>query len=257
MRPFMAPLLLALSVGVTSAAAQDTLNDPVRAERLRLMIEQRFGERVKEELGLTDDQAMRVRTALGGLAARRRGMEQEERRIRQALAFQLRPGVAANPDSVARLVDALTNHRVAYAQTFRDEMRELSNLFRGAEQFEPSPFLWTRIAADFEKEHGSRHSWGATLIAGLRRYAWHPGLAAAVFGILMIAGIAVFREVNVNVADRAALAEIDKAYQSLAAQNPDSYNPFVSGSSSDDANPFRSSRLRGRTDSDPLVPVRH
>jgi Spy/CpxP family protein refolding chaperone len=125
MRRFMAPLLLALSVSVTSAAAQDTLNDPVRAERLRQMIEQRFGERVKEELGLTDDQALRVRTALGGLAARRRGMEQDERRIRQALAFQLRPGVAANPDSVARLVDALTNHRVAYAQTFRDEMREL------------------------------------------------------------------------------------------------------------------------------------
>ena len=46
--------------------------------------------------------------------------------MRQALAFQLRPGVAANADSVAKLVDALTNHRVAYAQTFKDEMRELS-----------------------------------------------------------------------------------------------------------------------------------
>jgi anti-sigma factor RsiW len=139
-----------------------------------------------------------------------------------------------------------------------DEMRELTNLFRGAEQVKPSPFLWTRIAADFGKERYSWRGWGATLIAGLRRYAWNPGLAAAVFGILMIAGVAVFREVNINVADRAALAEIDKAYQSLAAQNPDSYNPFVSGSPSDfDANPFKSLRLRGRTDSDPLVPVRH
>ena len=27
---------------------------------------------------------------------------------------------------LARLVDALTSHRIAYAQTFRDEMRELS-----------------------------------------------------------------------------------------------------------------------------------
>ena len=27
---------------------------------------------------------------------------------------------------MAKLVDALTNHRVAFAQTFRDEMRELS-----------------------------------------------------------------------------------------------------------------------------------
>jgi hypothetical protein len=55
-------------------------------------------------------------------------MERDERRLRAALAGQLRPGVAANPDSVNKLVDALTNHRVAYAQTFQDEMRELSTI---------------------------------------------------------------------------------------------------------------------------------
>ena len=120
--------VIALLAGAPAIAAgqQDTLNDPVRAERLRQMVEQRFGERVREQLGLTDDQAMKVRAALGQLAIRRRGMERQERALRQALAFQLRPGVAADADSVARLVDALTSHRIAYAQTFRDEMRELS-----------------------------------------------------------------------------------------------------------------------------------
>jgi len=120
-------LVIAVLAGASSvAAAQDTLNDPVKAERLRQAVEQRFGDRLREELGLTDDQAVKVRVALGGLAVRRRGMEQDERRMRQALAFQLRPGVAANADSVAKLVDALTSHRVAYAQTFKDEMRELA-----------------------------------------------------------------------------------------------------------------------------------
>ena len=91
--------ILALGVIVAlpaAAAAQDTVADPGRAEQLRLRIEQRFGERLKEELGLTAD--------------------------------QLRPGIAANADSVARLVDALTTHRIAYAQTFKDEMRELSTI---------------------------------------------------------------------------------------------------------------------------------
>ena len=121
--------LMAVSLGVPALlSAQDTIGDPVRAARLREMVELRFGERMREELGLSDDQANRVRVALGGLAAKRRGMEQDERRLRQALAHQLRPGVAANPDSVAKLVDALTTHRVAYAQTFRDEMRELSTI---------------------------------------------------------------------------------------------------------------------------------
>ena len=119
-------MLAAVAVLTSRAAAQDTLNDPVRAERLRQQIELRFGERLREELGLSDEQSIKVRVALSGLATRRRGMEQDERRMRQALAFQLRPGVAAIADSVAKLVDALTNHRVAYAQTFKDEMRELS-----------------------------------------------------------------------------------------------------------------------------------
>ena len=139
-----------------------------------------------------------------------------------------------------------------------NEMRELSGLFREAERFEPSPFLWNRIAADFDKERSSARGWGAPIIACLRGFSWNPRLAASVFAVLMITGIAVYREVNTNIADRAALAEIDKAYQSLAAQNPDSYNPFSSGSPSDfDANPFRSMRMRGRMDSEPPMPERH
>lgn len=124
---FIGVLALVLLGGARLAQAQDTLPpDPLLAERLRRQIEQRFGERLKEELGLSDDQESRLRLSLASVAVRRRGMERDERRLRQALAAQLRPGVAANSDSVAKLVDALTNHRVAFAQTFRDEMRELS-----------------------------------------------------------------------------------------------------------------------------------
>jgi hypothetical protein len=116
-----------LAAPAAAAGAQESLPDPTRAERLR-QVEQRFGERLKEELGLTDEQASKLQVSLAGLAARRRAMEQDERRMRQALAAQLRPGVAANSDSVAKLVDALTSHRVAYAQTFKDEMRDLSTI---------------------------------------------------------------------------------------------------------------------------------
>lgn len=126
MRFITALTLVALSASSVARAQDTLLPDPVRAERLRQQVEQRFGERLKEELGLTDEQASKLRVAQATIAARRRGMEMEERRLRQALAFQLRPGVAANADSVAKLVDALTNHRVAFAQTFKDEMRELS-----------------------------------------------------------------------------------------------------------------------------------
>ncbi|MGH7561280.1 MAG: hypothetical protein ACRENB_09690 [Gemmatimonadales bacterium] len=120
-------LLTLASVAPLRAAAQDTLPpDPRQAERLRRLVEDRFAAQIREQLGLSDDQSARMRGAMATIAARRRTMELEERALRQALARQLRPGIAANPDSVTRLVDGLTEHRVAYAQTFRDEMRELS-----------------------------------------------------------------------------------------------------------------------------------
>jgi hypothetical protein len=45
-----------------------------------------------------------------------------------ALTWQLRPGVAADQDSVTRLTRALVELRVDYAKTWRDEMGELSYL---------------------------------------------------------------------------------------------------------------------------------
>ncbi|NOT07277.1 MAG: hypothetical protein HOP28_03640 [Gemmatimonadales bacterium] len=119
-------VLTAVAVFPGSVEAQEPPDDPIRVQQLRGQIEQRFGEALKEQLGLTDEQATRLRMTLAALAVRRRGMEQEERTLRQALGAQLRPGIAANPDSVGKLVDALTAKRVEYALTFKDEMRELA-----------------------------------------------------------------------------------------------------------------------------------
>jgi len=132
------------------------------------------------------------------------------------------------------------------------EMRDLDNLFRNTEPAEPPPFLWNRIAADFEtnqyKERPSARSWGAAVIASLRRYAWNPGLATAAFSILMFAGIALFNQNTISTQDQAALAEIERVHRSLAAQNPDANNPFSSGWPDDfSSNPFRSVRLGRNT----------
>jgi hypothetical protein len=46
--------------------------------------------------------------------------------LREALAAQLRPGVAANQDSVAKLTDAMIELRMAEAQASREEVKEQS-----------------------------------------------------------------------------------------------------------------------------------
>lgn len=125
--PVLMAALLAIATPALANAQEDTAPlPPRRAEQLRQMIEQRFAQRVKEALGLNDDQTAKMRGVQAMVAEKRRILEMQERQLRMALGDQLRPGIAANSDSVAKLVNALTAQRVAFAQTFQDEMRELS-----------------------------------------------------------------------------------------------------------------------------------
>jgi hypothetical protein len=116
-------------VGLLTAGpawAQETgPDDPARAQ-LRQRIEDRFAARVKEEVGLTDVQLARLRATSTTYGGRRRNLEAQERLLRSSLADQMRPGVAANQDSVSRLTDALVNLRSSYAQTLRDENNEMA-----------------------------------------------------------------------------------------------------------------------------------
>jgi predicted anti-sigma-YlaC factor YlaD len=147
-------------------------------------------------------------------------------------------------NSEERLVVEAHFRECESCRAVRDDLFEISRLFSEAERFEPSPFLWNRIAADFDKEAPSTHHWITSLIDGLRKNSWNLRLASVALIVVVIAGIAVFRENSDHVAEQAALADIDRAYQGLAALDPDTYNPFGSGLPRElDANPFRNVRL--------------
>ena len=97
-----------------------------RAGELRRLIEARFTARVQEELGLTDQQSAKLREVVWQYFAKRRAMEAEERQLRQALAAELRPGIAANKDNVARLTDQLLDVKLRYVQSYKEELRDQS-----------------------------------------------------------------------------------------------------------------------------------
>jgi len=106
-------------------SAQDSVDTSPRALQLRRMIEDRFAGRVQEELGLTDQQTGRMREVVASYFAKRRAMEGEERRLKRALAGELRPGVAATKENVTRLTDQLLDLKIRYVQSYKDENREL------------------------------------------------------------------------------------------------------------------------------------
>ena len=117
--------LALVAVLVAPLAAQDSAAPGPRAPALRRLIEERFAARIQEQLGLSNEQMTKLRATTVKFGGRRRELEGRQLAIRRALALQLRPGTAANQDSVAQLTDDLLGGRVAYAQTFRDELSEL------------------------------------------------------------------------------------------------------------------------------------
>ena len=108
------------------AAQENTPSDSARAEQLRQEVETRFAARVKDQLGLTEDQSRRMQTTVRGYFRNRRMLEMEEQRLRREVGAELRPGVAADSDRLNRLLDDLVDVRVRYAQSYRDESRELA-----------------------------------------------------------------------------------------------------------------------------------
>jgi hypothetical protein len=122
-------LLVMLSAAAGGAVpAQDPDTTRPQTQALRQRIEERFAQRVQEQLALSDEQAAKLRVTSQEYGDRRRKMEARERDLRVALTGQLRPGVAADEDSVAHLTKALVDLRVDYANTWRDEMNALSYL---------------------------------------------------------------------------------------------------------------------------------
>jgi hypothetical protein len=104
---------------------RQALQNPDRAAAIRAQIEERWGQRIQTELGLTDQQMERLRTATRGNEDRHRDFNRREADLLRGVMEQLRPGVAANQDSLGRTLDALAGIRVQRAQSDQQELREL------------------------------------------------------------------------------------------------------------------------------------
>ncbi|MGH7567597.1 MAG: hypothetical protein ACREL9_01310 [Gemmatimonadales bacterium] len=100
--------------------------DSAGAERLRAEIERRFAERVRSDLGLSEDQATRLRATQERFGERRRALMRRQFEHRQGLQRQMQPGVAANADSVRVHMDALQAGRAEAVKLEQEEDQEMA-----------------------------------------------------------------------------------------------------------------------------------
>ena len=124
-RLFLTALLL---TALPLAAQEDqppTMLDSARRAQLEERIEQRVEEWLRRDLDLTDEQVVKLRATHQKFGPRRREVVQRQRDLRVALGDQMRPGIAADPDSVRRLNDALVENRARIFQLEQDQAREM------------------------------------------------------------------------------------------------------------------------------------
>jgi len=120
--------LIGACLAVSAGAAQQPPagRDSTRVEALRREVERRFAERVRSELALSDQQMEQLRLHQGTFGQQRRDLLVRQRHLRAALQQQMRPGVAADADSVRRLNDALRENRGRIFALEQDEDAQLS-----------------------------------------------------------------------------------------------------------------------------------
>lgn len=116
-------LLLAPPV-LTAQDPQDTSHE---AQRLRQRILLRWHERVRQDLNLSSDQEAKLQDTEGRFTMRRREIAGRQRAINEALRGQLQPGVAANSDSVRKLMEARDRNRRTLADLDQDENKEMGS----------------------------------------------------------------------------------------------------------------------------------
>lgn len=98
--------------------------DQAEARQLREQIRQRWNERVRSTLGLTDDQAAKLQATEGRFEEQRQPIRARLRETNQALTAELE-SATPNQDRVRELMNQRQQHQLELQQVNRNEDREM------------------------------------------------------------------------------------------------------------------------------------
>jgi protein CpxP len=123
-----AAFVFAVALGISSgvAGAQNASPSSARRQMLVQRIRERFEQVVRQRLQLTDTQMVRLRETNARFDGERHALTERERSVRQQMRQQLIPGVAADQDRLATLIDSLFAIQRERLDLVQREQRDLS-----------------------------------------------------------------------------------------------------------------------------------
>jgi hypothetical protein len=86
---------------------------------------QRYMLNYKQQAGLSEDQFQKFTEMTGRTFSKRTELREQERTLWQALEEQMRPGVAADTDSLTLLMDEIVEVQAQIAEEERENQKEL------------------------------------------------------------------------------------------------------------------------------------
>ena len=171
-------VILAPSLAAQQPGSGRPPSDSAQAEQLRTQIEQRFSARVQQELQLTNDQTAKLKDTQERFGPRRRALMQQQLQRRRALENQMQPGVAANQDSVRKLMEGLDAGRMEMMRIQQDESKELGNYLTPVQQWR-----YNQMRERFMQRVGEMRRQGRGMgrgrqmgMRGMRGRAWRRGI---------------------------------------------------------------------------------
>ncbi len=135
---------------VAPLAAQQGPPPRAAVEALRQQVMQRFLETYRTQAGLTAEQDRRFQEVFRRSLDQRRDIQQRERQLWVALEGQMRPGLAANADSVSKLLDGVIAQRAALVEQTRNEQREYAQFLTPVQRGQLA-LMWERFQQQVEQ----------------------------------------------------------------------------------------------------------
>jgi len=123
MRALTLTALLAIALTSVGQAQQGQMR---QRQRLQQQVMQRYMQSYRQQAGLSDDQFRQFTEMTGRAFSQRAELREQERALWQALEEQMRPGVAADADSLTKLMDDIVEIQNEIVETERENQEELA-----------------------------------------------------------------------------------------------------------------------------------
>jgi hypothetical protein len=124
MRALKLTALLAIALTSVVQAQQGQMR---QRQRLQQQVMQRYMQSYRQQAGLNEDQFRRFTEMTSRSFSRRAELREQERSLWLALEQQMRPGVAADSDSLTKVMDDLLDLQVEMAEVERENQQELDD----------------------------------------------------------------------------------------------------------------------------------